>query len=218
MSNGLKKKPRIKYDVHVGGESESKVSHERRPDGMGPAHVVVKVARGLPKLRFPDTLEVIEDCVEDSHKDGFEILEYTILDTHIHLLVEACSKGSLSRGMQGFNIRLAKALNKLWKREGTVIPERYWSRFITTVAEYYRVLRYILHNARNHGIWIPDGRPDDFSSARWHRWEELGDRPEPPGNPTKRGGPCSLTYVVRNRRLSIFDLPGRRAFRRAGSI
>ena len=89
-----------------------------------------------------------------------------MLRNHLHLLVEAESRESLSRGVQGLGIRLARAVNRIAERTGKVFGDRYHARILRTPREVRNALAYVLNNARHHGIgrlrsdWI-----DPYSSG-----------------------------------------------------
>src|SRR5262245_29853176 len=68
---------------------------------------------------------------------------------------QASDRRALSRGLQGLAIRIARALNRLWRRRGTV----------------RNALRYVLGNGKKHAA---EGREvhvhaviDTFTSAPW---------------------------------------------------
>jgi hypothetical protein len=89
--------------------------------------------------------------------------------------------------VQGLAIRLAKALNKLWQRRGTVFLERCHARLAEGISAIRRVLVYVLNNARKHGVRLPRGVPDPYSSGPWFPyWRAHPDRPgpEPPAEPS----------------------------------
>ena len=93
----------------------------------------------------------------------------------MHLIGEAKDRRALTRGMQGLLIRIAKALNKLWGRRGRIFADRYHDRILRTPWEVRNSLRYVLHNARRHGIFGPS--PDPYSSGRWFDgWRERFER------------------------------------------
>ena len=104
----------------------SGVPHARRPGLMGPAHVTLKLRRGLPKLRTPRCYRVLERAFRAGmEKKGFLLCQFSVQDDHLHLIVEANSSWDLTRGMQGLVIRIAKALNRHWRdRHGPVFAER----------------------------------------------------------------------------------------------
>jgi hypothetical protein len=106
---------------------------------------------------------------------------------HLHLGIEVRSTAELSRGVQGLAIRLAKALNKLWQRRGTVFLERFHARMAEGISAIRRVLVYVLNNARKHGVRLPRGVPDPYSSGPWvPYWRAQPGRPgpEPPAEPS----------------------------------
>jgi hypothetical protein len=61
-----------------------------------------------------------------------------------------CGRGRLSRGMQGLKIRLAKALNRVWRRAGSVFSDRYHAHALKTPREVRNALLYVLNNFRKH--------------------------------------------------------------------
>jgi hypothetical protein len=54
--------------------------------------------------------------------------------------------------MQGLSIRIARALNRLWRRSGSVFSDRYHARILRSPREVRYALAYVLHNGRKHGI------------------------------------------------------------------
>jgi len=74
-------------------------------------------------------------------------------------------KRALSRGMQGLLVRIARALNALWKRRGSVFADRFHARALRTPREVRAALVYVLQNARHHGIRLAS--MDPFSSGAW---------------------------------------------------
>ena len=67
--------------------------------------------------------------------------------------------------MQGLCVRIARALNRLWSRRGTVFGDRYHGRILKTPREVRSTLRYVLRNHANHGIQLRG--PDPFSTGPW---------------------------------------------------
>ena len=52
--------------------------------------------------------------------------------------------------MQGLAIRIAKALNKLMSRKGSVFADHYHSRLLSSPTELVNAIRYVLENAAKH--------------------------------------------------------------------
>jgi REP element-mobilizing transposase RayT len=153
----------------------SSVPHSARPAVRGVCHVVLRIRRGLPWLRTPRTYRVLERAFRrGKEKHGFAVVQYSVQGDHLHLLVEAESKVQLARGLQGLTIRIAKNLNRFWRRRvGSVFADRYFARAVQTAKEIKRALAYVLNNARKHGVWSSASEPDPFSSGRWYSgWYE----------------------------------------------
>ena len=100
----------------------------------------------------------------------FRIVHFSVQGRHIHLVCEAASRKWLSRGIQGFKIRLAKSINKaLNNRRGKVFTDRYHERVIKNPTQCRNTLAYVLNNARHHayeeGATFPRNKVDPYSSA-----------------------------------------------------
>ena len=152
-----------------------RVPHSKRPLHVGPFHVTLRLRDGLPRLRNKRTQRVLEQAFREScaRFSGFRLLHFSVLSNHMHLFVEACGKDDLSQGMQGMAIRIAKRLNKLWGRKGSVFADRFYARALKTMNQVRRALVYVLQNARRHGIPLPAGIPDPYSSGPWFtEWVE----------------------------------------------
>jgi REP-associated tyrosine transposase len=206
----------MKNSNHGRTVRRSSVPHSKRPELRGEIHVVLRIRRGLPNLRTPRTYRALERAFRAAKdKDGFGLVHYSVQQDHLHLLVWAVDKQKLARAMQGFAIRVAKALNRQWKRRvGNVFAERYFARAIEKFTELRRVVRYILQNGRKHGVWTEKYRPDPFSSARWFKWHGkiLDIRRPLRSPPVSRHGFTSYLNVIKMRGLEIDDLPGPRHY------
>lgn len=104
-------------------------------------------------------------------KNGFRIIDWSIQKDHLHLLVEARDKQSLSRGMQGFCVRVARGLNAHLGRTGSVFAERYSTRELKSPREVRNCRAYVMLNGRRHdaqrGLDWADGTVDPYSSWAW---------------------------------------------------
>src|SRR5262249_20063933 len=113
-----------------------------------PAHITLKLRRGLPRLRSRREYATLRAAFRAGcDRFGFRLVHYAVLNDHLHFLVEAADRESLSRGLQGLAIRVAKALNKLWQRKGRVFADRYHDRILKSPKEVRNALRYVLANA-----------------------------------------------------------------------
>jgi putative transposase len=129
------------------------VSHLARPrfDRITPAHVTMRIGKDVPSLRSSRRFAVVRKCFGAARGlHGFRLVEFSVLSNHLHLVVEADDSHSLSRGMQGLNIRLAKALNAELGRSGRVFADHYHSRLLRSPTEVATAIRYVMNNAEHH--------------------------------------------------------------------
>jgi REP element-mobilizing transposase RayT len=98
-------------------------------------------------MRVAQRGSAIADCLRESGSRTFRVTHFSIQGDHLHLVVEAGSKRSLSRGMQGLKIRMAKRLNRaLGRPTGTIFGDRYHARALTTPTSVRVAIRYVLKN------------------------------------------------------------------------
>ena len=150
------------------------VSHRARAPlaARFPAHVTMKLQRGLPRLRSRSEYAALRAAfAAGCDRHGFRLTHYSVLNDHLHFLVEARDRASLTRGLQGLAIRIAKALNKLWHHRGTVFADRYHDRILKTPREVKNALVYVLANGKKHAtegreVSVPQAI-DTFTSAAW---------------------------------------------------
>ena len=151
------------------------VSHDRRAAlaSRNPVHVTCKLRRGLPTLRRKAEYRVLRGAfAKGCERFGFRLVHYSVQGDHLHLIAEAKDRRALSRGMQGLLVRVAKGLNKLWSRKGSVFGDHYHDRILRTPREVRNALAYVMHNARKHGRHVTKGL-DHFCSGWWFDgWRE----------------------------------------------
>ncbi len=150
------------------------VKHEPRAPlaSRNPAHVTLKLRSGLPRLRQKAEYAALRAAFgRAKHRFGFRLCHYAVLNDHLHLICEAADRAALRRGLQGLTIRVARALNRLWRRKGKVFADRYHDRVLTSPREVRNAIVYVLGNARHHAA---EGRMvrvaqaiDTYTSAPW---------------------------------------------------
>jgi REP element-mobilizing transposase RayT len=150
------------------------VSHDARERfaARHPLHITLRIRPGVQSLRRGKVCATVRAALTaGGHKPTFRVVEFNVLSNHLHLLVEADGLVSLARGMQGLQVRLARRINRLLGRTGSLFASRYHARALRTPREVRNALRYVLLNARHHAAergrqlardWI-----DPYSSAPW---------------------------------------------------
>jgi REP element-mobilizing transposase RayT len=141
------------------------VSHAARPvfSRANPVHVTLRVRRHVWNLRSGRSFRRIAACFAGSRgRFGMRLIEFSVQGNHLHLIVEADGSESLTRGMQGLAIRIARALNAMMRTTGKVFADHYHSRLLRSPTELVNAIRYVLGNSVHH--FGGRGR-DPYSSA-----------------------------------------------------
>jgi hypothetical protein len=149
----------------AGRPKGDRVSHHPRPvfGRITPSLITQKVRPDVPSLRSSRRFAAICAALRSARGlHGMRVVEFSVMGEHLHIVAEADNKSSLSRGMQGLNIRIAKALNRLLRRSGGLFADHYHSRLLHSPTEVCAAIRYVLGNAEHH---FAEKGLDYFSSA-----------------------------------------------------
>jgi putative transposase len=129
------------------------VVHRRRPvlKARFPVHVTWRMAEGVWGLRTRRCFGALARAFwGGANRFGFRLVHYSVQGNHVHLLVEAEDARALSRGMNGLGVRVARGLNRVMRRRGQVLDDRYHAHILRTPTEVRRARNYLLDNARRH--------------------------------------------------------------------
>lgn len=153
-----------------GGVGSGAVPHRVRETVVGSfgVHVTTHLRDGIPGLRRKRVIQVLEGCLRAA-KDrmGVKVFAYTVMDNHLHLIVAARTDADFRSGVQGLLIRLSRAINRVFGRSGSVFRDRFFARVLRSKRTVFYALRYAVQNARKHGVPIPEGQWDRYSSGRF---------------------------------------------------
>ena len=130
-----------------------------------PVLVTLKVRREVWNLRSRRALSRLVPALVAAREGRLRLVHFSVQRDHVHLIVETENKSALSRGAQGLAVRIARALNRLMGRTGKVFADRYHARVLRTPRQTRNAIRYVLGNARKHGIALPARGVDPCSSA-----------------------------------------------------
>jgi putative transposase len=150
----------------AGRPTTGRVSHAARPAFARPApvHITLRVGPEVWNLRSSRCYKALRSSFAASRgRFGLRLIHFSVLGNHLHLIVEADGQRSLTRGMQGLNIRIAKALNRVMGRAGRVFADHYHSRLLATPTELVNAIAYVLRNAAHH--YGSTSVADAYSSA-----------------------------------------------------
>jgi len=117
---------------------DSGVPHTARPDvdPRHPVQVTLRVREGVPDLRRGPVYRAVQAALAaGSDRFGFRLTHYAIKSGEVQLIAQADDTSSLSRGVQGLSVRLARRANAAADRSGKVFGDRYEVRVLKSPAE-----------------------------------------------------------------------------------
>ena len=193
-------------------------THRRRPEVSPhrPLHVTLRVLRSVGRLRKRPIYAAVRRALQLALDRGdFRIVHISIQHNHIHLLVEVEFRESLSRGMQGFAIAIARAINRAQGRRGKVFAYRYHATEIDSPKQARHALAYVLNNWRRHREDTSGAPIDRYSSAVWFTgWAGSPRFQSPAGyEPLPVANPQSWLLVVgwqEHGLIDMYERPGPR--------
>jgi hypothetical protein len=101
-------------------------------------------------MREPILFLALRRALSQTARSWFRVVHFSVQADHVHMIVEAADKTSLSRGMAGLSVRLARAFNAVLGRRGALWGRRYHARPLKTPREVRNGLVYVLMNRRKH--------------------------------------------------------------------
>ena len=123
--------------------------HEKRPalTARIPLRIVARMAPSLAAVPRGRLYTAIRRAAERSlARTNFRIVHLALRRQRLELVVEADDRIALARGMQGFQVSAARALNRARARRGTVFPDRYRATALRTRA----MVRALVHRTLRH--------------------------------------------------------------------
>lgn len=135
-----------------------------------PHHVTVRVRRGTWNLRsqrsfgrFRAALAVVR------RRLGFRVVQFSVQTDHVHMLVEATDRRTMSNGVRALLISFARRLNRMMGARGSRFADRFHEHRLETPTEVRNALRYVfgnhVHHLARHGKAHLAAIIDVFSSA-----------------------------------------------------
>ena len=92
-----------------------RVPHQVRPTALYSDGVLItwKLVEGIPSLRTKAMRHVLEECFrKGKDRFGFQLISYSIMSNHLHVVAIVEDDEALKKGAQGLGIRIGKAINK----------------------------------------------------------------------------------------------------------
>jgi len=127
-------------------------------------HVALRVTSRVWSLRSRRCFRIIEGSFAEARERlGLRVIEFSVMDKHLHLFVEADGALALSRGIQELRTRITRGLNRLMGRRGAVFADRHHARVLASPNEFVTAMAYVLGSAAQ--LYGTDGAEAFSSSA-----------------------------------------------------
>jgi putative transposase len=182
-----KRRRRVGESLVVVDPKDAFLPHVARPvhDAAHPVHVTMRRRAIGPSFRSQRVCAAIVGVIANARRKGVRVIEYSIQDNHLHLMVEGRSSADLSNQMRTLFSRIAFAVNAVARRTGKLFRDRHHRHELTRPSEVRNALVYILFNDRKHRVHAQAQRAagagasatgavpalDPCSSAWWfHDW------------------------------------------------
>jgi putative transposase len=134
------------------------------PSKPAAVHVALRVTSRVWSLRSRRCFSLIEGSfAEARERFGLRVIEFSVMDKHLHLFVEADDAPALSRSIQELRVRITRGLNRLMGRRGAVFTDRYHARVLASPSEFVTAMAYVLGSAAQQ--YGTDGAEAFSSSA-----------------------------------------------------
>lgn len=159
-----------------------KPAHRARPQlsPKHPVHVTYRLERYVRALRDRDLYHVFRRVLAHYLTwPIFRIVHISIQMNHLHLIVEANDRESLTAGLRSFAIRCAKALHRRCGTSGKLFSFRYHDTQIVSQRQAHNAVTYVLNNWRHHHLdltskgtihWCPvDPYSNGVTFAGWSK-------------------------------------------------
>ncbi len=130
-----------------------RVPHRRRPSvtPREPVHVTWRFAAGVPSLRAERCRGIVRQALLEARDgDRFRVVEWVVLPSHLHLVVECASAAELARGVRSLATKLLRRLRAAVGLSGPLVAERYHAHVLRTLQEALNAVRYVRDNWRRH--------------------------------------------------------------------
>ena len=119
-------------------------------------HVTLRSVATISCLRAHRVFPEVRCALTNASRRGFRVIQFSVQENHLHLIVEGDDTTTLALGIRGLTIRLARAVNRTLGRHGRVWADRYHARALTTPRAVRHALVYVLRNRQKHE---PRNRP-----------------------------------------------------------
>lgn len=152
---------RIAREKEIGTIKQSLISYEEKQKQLDIAHkrffgkydtLLDNLSTGNHWLKIPSVAEVIADALHYFDGQQYELICYTVMSNHIHIVFELKKEFALYGIMHSFKSFTSKKANELLDRSGQFWQHESYDRVVRDSEELNRVIDYILNNPVKAGL------------------------------------------------------------------
>lgn len=150
------------------------VSHGKRlrVTGRTPLHITLRLCAGVGSLHVAKLFYEFNSGLVGARRFGLRVNHFSLMNNHVHMIVEADDNLSLATGLKSLLCRFAKKVRARYPGKGGVFAGRYHMHVLKTPREMRNALEYVLLNQAKHGRRLYD--LDRYSSAQYFtEWGRL---------------------------------------------
>src|SRR3954465_12703 len=152
--------------------SRKNVPHRlRRRFRRGALHITTRLRAEVWNLRSHRCFRALRRAFAGGcARFGFRLVHFSVQGNHLHMIVEAPDAATLGRAMKGLEVRMARALNRVMRRRGSVFADRYHAHLLKSPREAANAVRYVLENWRVHKLCaagVEQHVVDPYCSTAW---------------------------------------------------
>lgn len=149
-------------------DARPSVPHRTRPAHARdlPLHLTLRASvRGLRREAILTSIVAAVRGSVAARPDAFRVLQFSVQDDHVHLLVEASDAAALTAGARGLAVRISRGVNRRLGRRGRLWADRYHARELASPRAVRNALVYVLANHKKHRASA--AAIDPCSSGAW---------------------------------------------------
>lgn len=145
---------------HPPKNTQTNSPHKQRPflHARYPIHITLQIIHTVDNLHQHYIYQTIrETTLTTTQHEDFRIVQLSIQQTHIHLLIKTNNKHTLTKKIQDFQISTTKHLNATIsknkpspRRKNIMFRDHYHAEIITSPRQTRQALSYVANNWRKH--------------------------------------------------------------------
>jgi len=138
--------------VHASGTATNDSEEEIKRDLQRKIERYLDKGAGSCHLRQQEIADLVLQTLLHFNQDRYLLHEWVAMPNHVHVLFQTIGNVSLADILHSWKSYSAKAANKILGRNGEFWQREYHDHLVRNMAEFERVVRYVIENPRRAGL------------------------------------------------------------------